>query len=220
MSNSGNKGDDWDFKVESGEAPKKVASKEGVQRLLEKRPKAEKKLNLDHSSLPQNAARKDYANTKGGKNINKAPTSALLSERIQSIAIDFAAAGALWLASKQLGTSTLKIVIPLAEQYQLRYLFDHDYVYYMITGMNFFVLYLLLWVPLVTYTQKTPGKFVSKIFIEDMDGGDLGFVRTLMRETLFKAISLFSVIGLVMILFQKDRRGLHDLLAKSTVRRS
>lgn len=218
-----NNGDDWDFKLGKEEPKKATANREQVREILEKRPVREKKLDLDQPTVVQNVSRRNaehYINTKGGKNTAPQFKPALLTERAISIMIDCAAVTGFWMLGRYFGKATIKFLVPLLEQYQLRYLLDHDYVYYVITGINFSLLYLLLWVPLATYTGKTPGKFSAKIYIEDVDGGGIGFMRTLLRETLYKFISLVSIFGPFMFLFHKERRSLHDLLAKTTVRRS
>lgn len=63
---------------------------------------------------------------------------------------------------------------------------------------------------------QTIGMFVMKIRVVTTEGMPLGWGRTFWRYIAF-TISLFSVIGMVWILFDKKNQGLHDKLAKTYV---
>jgi uncharacterized RDD family membrane protein YckC len=43
--------------------------------------------------------------------------------------------------------------------------------------------------------------------------------RVLLRETVMKALSIVTIIGILFPIFRKDRRTLHDLLARTCVKR-
>lgn len=63
---------------------------------------------------------------------------------------------------------------------------------------------------------QTIGMWFFKIKVITTDGKPLGWGRVFWRYIAF-TISLFSIIGMVWILFDKQNQGLHDKLAKTFV---
>lgn len=65
--------------------------------------------------------------------------------------------------------------------------------------------------------QGTLGKKYSKIKVIDENGETITFPKALIRIILkfFSLLLLFS--GFIVIIFRKDRKGLHDILAKTFV---
>jgi len=63
---------------------------------------------------------------------------------------------------------------------------------------------------------QTIGMWPLKIKVVTIDGKPLGWGRVIWRYIAF-TISLFSIIGMVWILFDKQKQGLHDKLAKTYV---
>lgn len=61
------------------------------------------------------------------------------------------------------------------------------------------------------------GKALSKIRIEHADGGNLSWSQGFTREVFGKFLSLLTIVGPFVFLFQKNRRSLHDLISNSIV---
>lgn len=63
----------------------------------------------------------------------------------------------------------------------------------------------------------TPGKMVIGARIVQLDGGPLGFRRAFLRYG-FEIVGFLTLgLGYLMIAFREDKRGLHDLVAKTQV---
>lgn len=65
----------------------------------------------------------------------------------------------------------------------------------------------------------TPGKLLMKLQVVNLEtGGRIGYGRTFLREIVGKFLAAITLmIGFLMIIFRKDRRGLHDLIANTQV---
>ncbi len=74
------------------------------------------------------------------------------------------------------------------------------------------------------YSRKgaTLGKMAMGLKVVDAnDGTNISFMRGAMRDSLGKMVSaLLFMIGYLMAMFRKDKRGLHDLMVTSQVIRS
>jgi uncharacterized RDD family membrane protein YckC len=66
--------------------------------------------------------------------------------------------------------------------------------------------------------QSTPGKYFLGLKIWDEDGNRISFLKALSRAVL-KVLSALTIIGAWMIDMNKKRQGLHDLVAKTIVKR-
>jgi uncharacterized RDD family membrane protein YckC len=216
---------DWDFKVDSADVHEKRAtapvSKTGVHRLLNKRVKDES-LGLNIKDVPKTVSRSNtehYINNNSSKRKKSATTSALIGQRMTGAIVDIIFALILWQGAKLYSDWTFSQLLKLAIQFDLKQYLELPNIYYAIVGLNFIPLYLVFFVLPAGFMFKTPGKFVAKTTIDDIDGGDLGLARTFMRECVYKPISLLSVIGVLMFLFRKDKRALHDIMALSIVHR-
>tara|TARA_Y100000782_G_scaffold31337_1_gene34683 strand:- start:17962 stop:18411 length:450 start_codon:yes stop_codon:yes gene_type:complete len=63
----------------------------------------------------------------------------------------------------------------------------------------------------------TPGKMISRIHVVDKDGHRLSFWKATLRYVSKLATIPIGLIGILLILLQKERQGLHDRLAGSWV---
>ncbi len=68
----------------------------------------------------------------------------------------------------------------------------------------------------------TPGKSICKLYITAGAGGQagIGFPRALARMVGYTVSSMILGIGFLMIAFNSQRRGLHDMIAGTQVRRA
>jgi len=230
VSDSNKKDDDWSFQVEDiekikrkEEGPKKVASGTGIRQLIKKN--KVKDLKLDHENIPKRISRsntEEYMNTDQHSKGLKDTSTPDIMRRGKAFAIDMVICLILFLLAKILIDTTY----PWLEQFLVRIGQDsildnsaiESHIDFIVRGFNFVVLYFIVFVPLASFSGKTPGKFVCKIIVEDIDGGYIGFFRTLLRELILKPLCLVSVVGVLILFGNKKRRALHDFLAKSIVR--
>ncbi|MBI2520699.1 MAG: RDD family protein [Bdellovibrio sp.] len=64
----------------------------------------------------------------------------------------------------------------------------------------------------------TPGKMAMGLrLVVVPDGGNIGPLRSFVREVIGKTVSGFLFIGFVVMLIRKDHRSLHDLIARTIV---
>jgi uncharacterized RDD family membrane protein YckC len=65
----------------------------------------------------------------------------------------------------------------------------------------------------------TPGKMIFGLKVVDVEtGANVGYGRAVFRETIGKIVSAMILgIGFIMMLFRRDKRGLHDLLSRTEV---
>lgn|GEM_PF-2620805 len=82
-----------------------------------------------------------------------------------------------------------------------------------------FCLYLIIAVLPSIVFGRSLGKALSGVKIYDEEQRPLGFVKTLVREVLFRPLSVLSVVGVLACCFSKKRKMLHDYLIGSNVRR-
>ena len=85
-----------------------------------------------------------------------------------------------------------------------------DAWYYIFTA---FVV-ILLW---VTWDGKTPGKALCGIHIVKIDNTPIGWKEAILRYIGYIVSVLTLFIGFLMIAARRDKRGLHDLIAKTKV---
>ena len=71
---------------------------------------------------------------------------------------------------------------------------------------------------LITYFATTVGKRAFGLYVVRTDGSRVGFVRALARHVV-TALSANLTLGLIflVVLFRKDRRGIHDLVCDTVV---
>jgi uncharacterized RDD family membrane protein YckC len=68
------------------------------------------------------------------------------------------------------------------------------------------------------YNGQTPGKMALRVKVIDNDGGPVGYGQAFVREVIGKFLSsLILCIGYLMVAFRADKRGLHDLVARTRV---
>ncbi len=64
---------------------------------------------------------------------------------------------------------------------------------------------------------QTPGKMLMGVRVVTRDGGDIGYGRAFLRWVGYFIALLPFGLGLIMVLIHPHRRGLHDLLAGTSV---
>ncbi|MCR4942615.1 MAG: RDD family protein [Campylobacter sp.] len=77
------------------------------------------------------------------------------------------------------------------------------------------VIFGLICVLFFTIKAQTPGYKAQEIYLVDLTNGrKIGFLHALIRYICF-VIAGFSILGLLLCFFRKDRLNLHDILTKS-----
>lgn len=221
--------EEWDFTLKDIEkedkkekGPSKAQSNTGIRKLISKNKTADLKLAFD--KVPKQVSRSNaeaYVNKDAHTTGKKDTSTPFLAERAKAFAIDGAVMGVFYMLSKSsfFLDFSFGLLEKIMDQGKLGAVPDNTYVDYALIAVNFTFFYFLVFVLLVTFTSKSPGKFACKILVDDMDGGEIGFLRTFFRELVFKPISILSVIGIFMPLMNSSRRSLHDVLAKTVVRK-
>ncbi|HAZ12320.1 MAG: hypothetical protein A2X86_03695 [Bdellovibrionales bacterium GWA2_49_15] len=221
--------EDWDFKLNDIEkedrldkGPKKAVSDTGVRKLI-RRNKSEE-LKLAHDKVPKRVSRSDadaYINKSQHTHGSKDTSTPFLADRGKAFAIDAIIMGAFYLLSRN--TQILDLLFNWVDLAMVKVgmgaLPEDPRVDYLLSGGVFIVFYFFIFAVVPAFTAKSPGKYVAKILVDDIDGGDLGFFRTVFREMIFKPISILTVIGALMPFANSQRRALHDFLSKSVVRK-
>ncbi len=68
------------------------------------------------------------------------------------------------------------------------------------------------------YNGQTPGKMALRVKVIHNDGGPVGYGQAFVREVIGKFFSgVLLCIGYLMVAFRADKRGLHDLMARTRV---
>jgi len=84
------------------------------------------------------------------------------------------------------------------------------------TGVTVFELFFLINFCIGWKYGQTLGMIPLHLKVVTIEGKPLGWGRVIWRYIAF-TVSLFSIIGMVWILFDKESQGLHDKLAKTFV---
>ena len=78
-------------------------------------------------------------------------------------------------------------------------------------------IYGLIYSVLLTKTGQTPGKKAYEIKVVDAESGkNLSFLKAFIRFVMF-LFSSFTLLGLIVVLYRKDKKSLHDLVCGSIV---
>ena len=88
----------------------------------------------------------------------------------------------------------------------------------LLMGAMSIVISIFYYVFFTGYCGQTPGKMAMRVKVIHNDGFDVGYGQAFIREIIGKALSgaLFC-IGYLMVAMRSDKRGLHDLLARTKV---
>lgn len=78
-------------------------------------------------------------------------------------------------------------------------------------------LYGVIYSIFLTKTGQTPGKKAYEIKVVDAKSGEnLSFIKSFIRYIMF-LFSSFTLLGLIVVLYRKDKKSLHDLVCGSIV---
>lgn len=82
----------------------------------------------------------------------------------------------------------------------------------------FYLLSIVIFVLFIVKKGGTPGKLALGLRIQDINSkANPSWLNSLLRETVGKIISSIMLLGFLFPLFRKDKRALHDLIAKTQV---
>ncbi len=140
------------------------------------------------------------------------PVKRIIAGVIDSLVIFFG-----YFCLKFLIVPTYLVAISFADHYKLEfYLSQNDYKkygLYVVIFLSFFIFQVVL----QAFYNRTVGKYFLGISIRNDESFTLKISDVFVREIIFKPLSLVSVIGILMSFFNKNRKMLHDLLAKTLV---
>lgn len=89
----------------------------------------------------------------------------------------------------------------------------YHYAHFVIFGIVYFVLMVIG----TAFYNKTPGKKLLGLTVRGDTKFSLQVTDIFLREVLLKPLSIISVVGILMALFHKQRKTLHDILVKTMV---
>lgn len=208
------KKDDWKFSIEEEKIEEIKEESKGEPALKRARNKQSKKLKLDKSdNVKFRQGRLNSANeSEKNKAIKYKPSS--VEDRFQALVFD--------LIMPSLGVYFIPEYLPEINSLVAPYLgvdsADPNYIYqqtnlFVRAGL-FILIYLITTVPFLS-KGATLGLKIKKLSLNHIDGGTLTFIQSLLRQTIGVVVNVISVIGLLMPLFHKQKRTLHDLMFKT-----
>lgn len=82
----------------------------------------------------------------------------------------------------------------------------------------FYLVSIVIFVIFIVKKGGTPGKLALGLRIQDVNRkANTTWVNAIIRETIGKMLSSIMLIGFMLPLFRKDKRAMHDLIAKTQV---
>ncbi|OUR96647.1 hypothetical protein A9Q84_09900 [Halobacteriovorax marinus] len=211
--------DNWEFELSEETAPakkKKKKTKKKVTPLLNTQ-KAEKILNLDDSSRIEKKSRRQMAREVGEATIKARDIvePAAHWKRLLASLVDGVVIGGIFGVSQVIGGLIPEIGSSIEEFLGPEIIGS---IPLNVGGVAVaLVLHFLIMVVPVASTQRSIGKklFKLKILGTMKPKAPLGVI--IIREYIAKPLAIISVIGLMMILLNKNRRGLHDYISGTMV---
>jgi uncharacterized RDD family membrane protein YckC len=96
--------------------------------------------------------------------------------------------------------------------------FTEGVLFYDDTVIQNVIVFFAYWVLPTGFWGQTPGKWVAGIIVIDQDGRVPGVSQAIPREMVGRVISIAAfLIGIIWIMFAKDRQGWHDKIAGTYV---
>lgn len=178
-----------------------------------------KEMGLDSSSINSRKSRsKVAAEMRKSEQPDFNDLMASPVKRAMAFLIDAAIFGAIYFAaSTQWGVVEHHVLEFLRESQIDQPLEPEAFKIVIMTLIAFFAYFFVLALP-VLFTSKSWGKSFIGLSIQSSDEEkSLSFFNILFREFIAKPISLCTVIGPLLLLFNKEKRSLHDLVAGSVV---
>lgn len=225
---------DWDFKVEGVKTnTSNVKRTERKARLAEKLGQKEEKRDAQKDLLESNKAKNM---TVAGSTSSRKSRSRLAAEmqkedepdfedllagpvkRVIAFAIDAAfLGGILFVVNSMWGMIELH-ALQLFRDNNINQTLDPETFKLAIMGIIGFVAYSLLIALPVCFTSRSWGKSFMKLSIHSSnEEKGLGFTGLFFREFIAKPISIATVVGPALCLFNREKKGLHDFVSGSVV---
>ena len=204
------KDNDWNFEIDNKQLSKE---KHDLKPILKKAPKAKKKLEVQESGQPERKSRRQMAREAGGTSRGGLDIVEAASHirRVIASVIDLA----VFLVCVAFG-QLLSTIVPSFGSTVEGFLGPEivSTIPIDIGGLLIavFIHFLISIVPTAS-TQRSLGKKLMKIKIIGTVKPKPGVGVIFIREYIAKPISIFSVIGLLIIPLNKKHRGLHDFIA-------
>lgn len=210
-------GDDWSFKVDKQKQSKKnenVRAKSPKGLLNKSKKKKDPSLKLDYTGAPKRVSRTKMAENESGEiqEARPSPMTRVMAGLVDSVVIFllYKLSGFLNIFLKD----QVKEIFILLKQEKLVKLSSFVEISNLLI---FFVAYCIVFVILPAFWKKSIGKAFFKLVINNTFGEQVGPMRIVVREIIFKPLSSLSIFGILMIPFNNNRRGAHDYLSGTIV---
>lgn len=207
---------DWEFKVSNEELKEHDVKKKKVDSasaLKRKSKRSDQKLKIDESKVVKRESRSAMARRIAAMENYKEFAPPEFPKRLISNVIDVVLLVALYALSAFIYPELYNKYMAFLSEKGMNQSLEPQTLEYAIRGVASLVMAILLVVFPVLFTKKTLGKNLMQIRIghAEEDRGVSGMTCVL-REFIFKPLSVATVIGFALIFFNEKKRGLHDFL--------
>lgn len=214
------KNDDWTFNVQ---APKKnqkdEVTKTDTNTMLARN--RGPKLTIEERKPSKVSTRTSLYNELKKEQEEKVKKDVIVYPSVQkrgiALILDLVLWAMLFMFAKQLAPIIKNIIISSIsnDQYQLISKFKHlDKV---IIGSIFVIFYFFLDFFPTRYYNTSPGKRILGLRVRGIEDFTLTTEQAFMREFVFRPISIFTGIGLIIPLLNENNRSLHDFIVQTQV---
>ncbi len=215
-----NKNDEWTFKVQ---APKKNQSEEITKtdtNTMLARNRAPK-LTIEHRKPAKASTRTALYNELKKEQDDKVKKDIIVYPSIQKRGIALILDLVLWvgifLFAKQLAPMVKGILLNSINNDQYQNFAKFKYLEKSILISISFIFYFILDFYPTRFYNTTPGKRLLGLRVRGMEDFTLTTEQALMREFIFRPISIFTGIGLIIPLLNENNRSLHDFITQTQV---
>jgi len=215
-----NKNDEWTFKVQ---APKKNQSEEitktDTNTMLARN--RVPKLTIEQRKPAKATTRTALYNELKKEQEDKVKKDVIVYPSIQkrgiALVLDLMLWVGLFIFAKQWAPMLKGIVLNSVSNDQYQMISKIKYLDKLIAGSIFFILFFLLDFYPTRFYNTSPGKRLLGLRVRGMEDFTLTTEQALMREFIFRPISIFTGIGLIIPLLNENNRSLHDFITQTQV---
>lgn len=199
---------DWDFelKLENSPSEKKTLPKKTAIDIAREKSGNQDKLVLEKNK-PKTISR-----------VEMAKVAAIENNEVEDLVHENFSSGARRFAAHLIDAIVIGVVSYLVKMVLLfSKLIPSDFSGFLVLGsLNFAIYFLFICFPMAFF-NRTLGKKMVGIYVYGDNSFNLSMMRVFLREFILKPISILSVIGIVVLFFNKKRKTLHDFILKTVV---
>ncbi len=226
---------DWDFKIEGvkteSENSERIARKERLAKKLNQEEakrdaqkdlagtRKPKKMKLGESSQASKRSRsKVAADMRKAEMLDFSDLIASPVKRAMAFFIDAAIFMGIYLAASSQWETVELFSLNFLRDAQVNQPLEPEVFRIVVMSIVAFIAYFVVLALPVLFSHKSWGKSIIGLSIQSSDEEkSLGFSHIIFREFIAKPISIGTVIGPLILLFNSDKRSLHDLVAGTVV---